>query len=169
MTDTVIGIDPGVNGGIAAVDVRTRLLLWAEDMPTVDGRTSGALLRDLIEREPGAPVAIEHVQYMGAAIGNGGKANFSLGDSFGGARCAAEALRREVVLMRPQTWKGVLGLNADKERSRRKAIELWTDHAHLFKNKSNVDRAEAALIALVHVDFIRRHGMTVPDDDKFPW
>jgi hypothetical protein len=150
------------------VDVRTRLLIWAEDMPVVDKVADGNLIRLLYEREPGATIAVEKVQWMGSADRGGGQSVARMMLSMGVALGVAQGMGRPTVQMTPQTWKGVLGLNKDKERSRKRAIELWPEHADRFKFKLNVDRAEAALIALVHVDYIRRHGITITADD-FPW
>jgi crossover junction endodeoxyribonuclease RuvC len=79
--------------------------------------------------------------------GQGVASTFKFGASYGcayGVLCALNAPVRHVT---PATWKRAFGLNADKERSRRMAIELWPNMSGYFARKKDDGRAEAALIA----------------------
>ena len=48
----------------------------------------------------------------------------------------------------PTIWKREMKLSADKELSRKRAIELFPDHVTLFARKKDHNRAEAALLAV---------------------
>ena len=48
----------------------------------------------------------------------------------------------------PSTWKKALGLSADKNASRQRAIETWPEHVRTFARVRDDGRAEAALLAL---------------------
>ena len=51
--------------------------------------------------------------------------------------------------MTPAKWKSHFALSSDKEAARQLAIRTWPDIAALaFARKADVDKAEAALIAL---------------------
>ena len=52
----------------------------------------------------------------------------------------------------PTVWKKGMGLNADKERSRKAALDRWPLSKELFRLKKHADRAEAALIAVSHLN-----------------
>lgn len=72
---------------------------------------------------------------------------FDFGVSKGIAIGAAAADLWSLRFVSPARWKRALGLTADKDQCRRRAIELWPEHAALFKLKRHDGRAEAALIA----------------------
>lgn len=151
MTTTVIGIDPGKTGALAALDVASGDIVWLEDMPAHE-RVAAVLVAELLEREPRAVIVCEHV----ASWKNDTPMTaFGLGHAFGVIEGVAGALRRELVLTRPAAWKGAMGLTSDKDRSRAVAQRTWPDWASSFRFKTNADRAEAALLAKWHADRLR--------------
>lgn len=145
----VDGVDPGLSGALARVDAVTGALLRIEDMPSVDGRVNGALLRPWFDLDDGVEllaVGVEHVNGMKIWTPS---TNFKLGGAwmsisvlygFVGVRCIDH---------RATKWKKHYGISGDdqKDKALRLAIERWPDQAHAFKHKKDADRAEAALMA----------------------
>lgn len=145
-----IGIDPGMTGAVAMLD-SYGCLVEVADMPTIDGYVSAPLLYsvidDMVAHDPEMVemVVIERVASMPK---QGVASTFKFGCAFGVALGVVGGMRLPSTLTRPAAWKKDMGLNSDKERSRRRAIERWPEHADLFKLKKHADRAEAALLAL---------------------
>ena len=142
-TTVIIGIDPGLSGAIAAV--AGEQLLWAEDMPTADGRVAIPLLHQILANDPPALVAVEHVHSMPK---QGVSSTFKFGTAYGVALGVASHWR--TVHVPPTEWKKTFRLNGKgKDAARALAIELWPAHAALFARKARGQaRADAALIAL---------------------
>lgn len=142
-----LGIDPGATGAVAGLDELGRLV-WVRDMPYADGFVLGPVLADLVLKGSGRRVAwVERAQ---AYPGQGGSSGFKYGTGFGVILGVLGALNIPLELVAPSVWKRAAGLSSDKGASRRKACELWPDHAELFERVKDDGRAEAALIA--------RHG-----------
>ena len=157
----VIGVDPGLTGAIAWVDV-TGELVDVIDMPVMDGRVNCFALSTAIAYDPDhGPMTGEYeylpdcavVEQVHAMPKNGSVASFKLGAAYGcvlgviGAHC----IRSEQVS--PQTWKKHHGLiGKDKDAARAKAIDRWPSKAQLFARKKDCGRADAALIALWHIE-----------------
>lgn len=172
----IIGIDPGLTGGIA--DSLGRVL----DLPTkMKGKGGGVIknhidgdqvynimmywiaevLRSSPQLETDVYIYIEEQVYRkkfkpkfagGGEIPQGGSSIFSLGDSYGALRTAAELTRATVVPVMPAAWKKKLALSTDKEACRSKAIEVFPQAANELKRKKDHNRAEALL--LVHYGMI---------------
>lgn len=156
----IVGIDPGISGGIAAVTPNGSLQ-WVFDMPVrdagkktrtaneIDGVELGRLLR--LHLPDIAHVAVEEVHANGI---NGSVSNFGLGDSRGCIRGVLECLGLSVERISPRRWKQHYGLivpkdtpdAAKKEVSRACAIRLYPG-AECLKRKKDHGRAEAILIA----------------------
>jgi crossover junction endodeoxyribonuclease RuvC len=137
----ILGIDPGITGGIAALYPDGRIEVY--DIPTVDGSVDvDALVRRVREQAPRLAV-IEKAQAMPK---QGVVSVFKYGCAYG-ALCAVTALCEiPTHLVSPRKWKSHFGLDADKEKSRALAIRLWPG-CGLFERKKDHGRAEAALIA----------------------
>src|SRR5215470_1237898 len=125
----ILGIDPGITGGVAALYPDGRI--EAYDIPTVNGSVDvDALVRRIREHAPRLAV-IEKAQAMPRAS-------------------------RPHSSMAPHTkWKTHFGLDADKEKSRALAIRLWPGTG-LFERKKDHGRSEAALLARYGVEVIER-------------
>lgn len=148
--ELVIGVDPGKTGAIAVLDRQGRLY-DVHDMPVVGPIISAALLSEVVHNyidplslPPFGTAVIEDVHSM---PGQGVASSFSFGRALGVVEgvMAGEGLSLRYVS--PAKWKKAVGVTADKETSRRRAIEMWPEHAALFRRKMDADRAEAALIA----------------------
>lgn len=141
---TIVGIDPGQTGAVAAI-THDGQLLWVEDMPDgLSGVAVGAWLAELLRHE--ATLAV--VEQVGAMPGNGSVSMFKFGTSYGSILGALGALAVPTILVRPAVWKRRLGLTSDKNASRQRATERWPEMADLFRRVKDDGRAEAALIAL---------------------
>jgi hypothetical protein len=137
----ILGIDPGITGGIAALYPNGRI--EAYDIPTVDGSVDvDALVRRVRKQAPRLAV-IEKAQAMPK---QGVVSVFKYGCAYG-ALCAVTALCEiPTHLVSPRKWKSHFGLDADKEKSRALAIRLWPG-CGLFERKKDHGRSEAALLA----------------------
>jgi crossover junction endodeoxyribonuclease RuvC len=146
----ILGIDPGVTGGVAALYEYGRI--EAYDIPTVAGSVDvDALVRRVREHAPRFAV-IEKAQAMPK---QGVASTFKYGVAYG-ALCAVVALCNvPYQLVSPRKWKSHFGLDADKERSRALAIRLWPG-CGLFERKKDHGRAESALLARYGAEVIER-------------
>ena len=145
-----IGIDPGITGGIAAIDDKGAVRL-CEHMPTmpspvaakrnmVNGREVAAMVRGLAPEGP-VHVALERV---GAMPRQSPVSMFSFGTSWGIVIGVLEASALPYTLVLPQKWKGHHGLGADKAQAIGLAMRLWPG---ITLKKSDDGPAEALLIA----------------------
>lgn len=148
----ILGIDPGQQGAIAAVDADDlNTLVAVVDMPLAGGEVSVPLLRDVLHGfGPHVyAVAIERVHSMPA---QGVSSTFKFGVNYGVCLGVAGSLF-PVVHVSPPVWKRRFRLaKDDKDDARRYAIERWPHQAHLLARKKDVGRADAALIGLYHAE-----------------
>jgi crossover junction endodeoxyribonuclease RuvC len=143
----VLGIDPGVTGGLAVLD-EGRLIAICR-MPVADSRASGSILADLLRGFEPHMVVVERTQPMPK---NGSIASFSLGLNTGVIFGVVETLGHPMTKIRPADWKKVNGLTGkDKNASRHLAMELWPDQREQFRLAKDDGKAEAALIARAYV------------------
>jgi crossover junction endodeoxyribonuclease RuvC len=162
----VMGIDPGLSGGLALIDTRTGEVV-VDDMPvlvvsskkvrvkkgkkagtlrkkdklTVDGKAVG----DWVEKyEPDVAV----VEAVASRPEQGVVSVFAFGEAFGAVCGAVAAMNIPVQRVAPSVWKRRLGLiGVDKKASLKVARKLYKRaEARLGRVKDN-GRAEALLIA----------------------
>jgi hypothetical protein len=124
---TTIGIDPGINGGIAWIDGRGRPC--AEKMPD-----TLADLWELIENIqraeiiwPGKAVCGAYIEQVHSSPQMGVKSAFTFGQGFGHLEMALTAAGIPFERVRPQAWQKAMGCltKGDKNVSKRKAQELF--------------------------------------------
>ena len=139
-------------------------LVAVEDMPVVDKLISEVLFAELcrhLAATHGAPdvCVIERVSAMPR---QGVSSTFKFGTAYGIQRAVPAALGWPVEHVTPQHWKRAMRLSADKDESRRRAIELWPTVADRFARKRDDGRAEAALIARWRAEQLLpdAHGIT---------
>lgn len=152
VTRLTVGVDPGLTGAIAVLDP-TGALVEVIDMPAADGHVFAAALAAQLQSilsEPrsvgdGVTAWVEDVHSM---PGQGVASTFKFGRSVGVVVGVLGALAVPVRWVSPAQWKRASGLGKDKGASRRRAQELWPDHASLFARVRDDGRAEAALIAM---------------------
>jgi hypothetical protein len=150
----IMGIDPGLSGGIAFYD-GTTLEVVATPVVVEEFMKNGKKakrnlmdldkVRDLIEQHKPDRAVLEKVA---ARSGQGVTSMFRFGMNFGEHRGVMTALRVRFVEVTPQMWKRDYRLNSDKDDSLDLAREVFPDHAKTsFKLKKHDGLAEAALIA----------------------
>lgn len=155
----VIGVDPGLSGALALLNVDGRLEV-VDDMPALDGRVVGALLTEWCSY---AHVGAVGIELVGAMPGQGVSSMFKFGASAGVVHGAFGVTGHRIIDVRPMAWKKSTGIRtgkanpraAQKEQARLKAIERWPDMAGCFARKKDAGRAEAALIAEHTLSVIR--------------
>lgn len=147
----ILGLDPGMSGGIVVIDDRG-CVLEAHKMPTYsrivsrsrrnyyDSHELGKLLRELKGKYKLVSAAVERVA---ASPQMGVSSAFSFGHGYGIARGALDALEIRVINVEPTVWKRRFELGgSDKEDSVAKANEILTWPEPVKKDGI----AEAALI-----------------------
>jgi hypothetical protein len=149
-----LGIDPGLSGGVAAIDGTGRIVLL-EPTPILDGQVrvfDGRALGDML-RARGLLWAdgcngsrcyayIEHAQSMPR---QGVASTFAYGVTFGSTIAAVRSLGIGYTLVRPAIWKRALGLKgSDKRESIGLAGQHWPE---LSLRRKDDGLAEALLIA----------------------
>jgi crossover junction endodeoxyribonuclease RuvC len=148
----ILGIDPGAHGAIAALDGSGNLL-WVEDMPNTqeaNGRvaTNAALLTPILGL---ANAKVAYVEFTSARPTDAKASAFAFGRAKGVIEGVAGALGLPLVFLTPPSWKRIADIPPgveNKDLARTRAIARWPAHAELFARKMDVDRAEAALIAV---------------------
>lgn len=148
----VIGIDPGSGGAIAPT--RAGVPLGFYDMPTkkVGNKTEicpvelADILIDCTKSEP----AIGIIEQVGASPRMGVSSAFNFGHSFGLIKGVCAGLEIPTDFITPKKWKTLHGLlkAENKDASRIKLLKMFPQFSEELKRKKDVDRAEAALIAL---------------------
>lgn len=139
----ILGIDPGVEGGIALYEPDRPSQIIACDIPTAAGEIDAAELARLIKSLDPTTAIIESVHAMPK---QGVSSTFRFGMAYGSLRATVSVLGIPTHLVTPQRWKKDYGLPAEKEQARALAIRLWPD-SNSFARKRDHGRAEAALIA----------------------
>ena len=147
-TTRILGIDPGLTGGVALLDASQLAYVEVYDMPavhkSVDPAALAALIRDL---RPDLAV----IEEVGPQPRDGVKQAFSFGQSYATARVACLMLNVAVHLVPPQAWKAYFRLRGGpdgKELGRALALRRFPACAKSFDLKKHHNRAEAALLAL---------------------
>lgn len=115
-----IGIDPGINGGIAFIP--STGTAWAHKMPETD-RDIFDLLRDSVcMAEPIAALELVH-----SSPQMGVKSAFTFGEGYGRLQMAMTALGIPYERVRPAMWQKAMGCmtKGDKNVSKRRAQELF--------------------------------------------
>jgi crossover junction endodeoxyribonuclease RuvC len=148
-----LGIDPGINGGLAIVDIDidSTVLIDAIDIPVTGIKAKQRVdvlgVRDWILAHQPRHALIERAGVMpkqGIASG------FKYGRAVGAIEAAVALCNIPLTIVEPAVWKRRLGLyGADKENSRQRALQLFPSAHALLARKMDHGRAEAALIATV--------------------
>ena len=127
----IIGIDPGLSGGIAILEDNKVKMLF--DMPVMsDGKKNkrqlnsallAQLIRDNIKNVEDTAIVVEQVNAM---PGQGVTSMFNFGQTFGAIKGICAALELPIFFVRPAKWKKHFELiNSSKDASRTKVIEMY--------------------------------------------
>ena len=140
----VLGIDPGLGGALAFLDVVRGTTVDEHDvdidiidMPTLRLARSGKARRELdlstlarlIDKRASD---IEHafVELAGARPGQGVTSMFSFGRTYGATLGILAANFIPITTVAPRRWKRALGVPAAKDGARARASELFSPRPH---------------------------------------
>ena len=161
----IVGIDPGLTGGVALVEVWSipetdgsmgMALGGARPMPIVTGPDKRkhldlvALLTAIREWAPGFIVVERQLNVVpGRNLRASPATMYNFGKIMGALEVAAPAWDPAplVTEANPQVWKREMGLSSDKEASRQKATAVFGSVA-FWPRKKDEGVAEAGLLAL---------------------
>ena len=149
----IIGIDPGLSGGIAVLENNKVLRIF--DMPVMsEGKKNKrqlnsallvSLIKENIKFNEETVVVVEQVNAM---PGQGVTSMFNFGQTFGAIKGVCAALELPIFFVRPSKWKKHFELiNSSKDSSRTKAIEMYPSIADKLSKKKDVNKSDAILIA----------------------
>ena len=154
----IIGIDPGLSGGIAILENNKVQQLY--NMPVMsEGKKNkkqlnSAQLVNLIKSniEPQEEVSVI-VEQVNAMPGQGVTSMFNFGQTFGAIKGICAALGLPIFFVRPSKWKKHFELiNSSKDASRTKAIEMYPSLSEQLSKKKDVNKSDAILIARFYSD-----------------
>jgi hypothetical protein len=154
----VLAIDPGLTGALAFYYPETADRVSVIDMPVVDGRVDPHQLRKIIEDHKPAFAVIELVNPMPR---DGVKQAWRFASAFTTAHVVVAMLQIPISFVTPAQWKRVMkvaGGDEGKEECRALAIRLFPACAASFARKKDDGRAEAALLALYHIQTYGRQA-----------
>ena len=149
----IVGIDPGLSGAIAILENNKVLSIF--EMPVMpEGKKNKRqinsaqlvkILKDNISSNDEISVVIEQVNAM---PGQGVTSMFNFGQTFGAIKGICAALELPIFFVRPSKWKKHFELiNASKDASRTKAIEMYPKLSSELAKKKDVNKSDAILIA----------------------
>ena len=148
----IIGIDPGLSGGIAILDDLKIFDIY--DMPIMSegkknkNQLNSAQLVNIIKKNiisNGDTFLI--VEQVSAMPGQGVTSMFNFGQTFGSIKGICAALNLPIFFVRPAKWKKHFDLiNSSKDASRTKVIEMYPSISPRLSKKKDVNKADAILI-----------------------
>ena len=149
----IIGIDPGLSGALAILSNNKVISLI--EMPVMsEGKKNKRqlnsaqlvkLLKDSINETEETVVVVEQVNAM---PGQGVTSMFNFGQTFGAIKGICAALGLPIHFVRPAKWKKHFELiNASKDASRTKVIEMYPSLSNELSKKKDVNKSDAILIA----------------------
>jgi crossover junction endodeoxyribonuclease RuvC len=152
----ILGIDPGIRGGLAVVLVNSSngaQLVDAIDIPTVGTgakeRVDVIALRAWVLSHRPDHCLIERAQAMPK---QGASSGFKYGRAVGAIEAVIAGCEVPLTIVEPTAWKKFHALRGgDKELSRQRALQLFPAAHALFARKLDHGRAEAALLAMTPV------------------
>tara|TARA_Y100001970_G_scaffold291804_1_gene430417 strand:+ start:9976 stop:10464 length:489 start_codon:yes stop_codon:yes gene_type:complete len=148
----IIGIDPGLSGGIAVLDDLKIFDMF--DMPIMSegkknkNQLNSAQLVNIIKKHIVSGNTFVIVEQVSAMPGQGVTSMFNFGQTFGSIKGICAALNLPIFYVRPTKWKKHFELiNSSKDASRTKAIEMYPHISPRLSRKKDVNKADAILIA----------------------
>ena len=151
----IIGIDPGISGGICFL--KNRKIIDVIEMPSMavgkknKKQVNGSQIFNEITlrikdfNKEDVKVVIEQVSAM---PGQGVTSMFNFGQSFGILKGICSAMNLPMYFVRPAKWKKYFNLiKSEKDASRTKAIEIFPYFSANLSKKKDANKADAILIA----------------------
>ncbi len=154
----IIGVDPGLSGAIAILE--DKKVFSIIDMPVMaEGKKNkrqlnSAQLVNIIKENtnPKEDIAVV-VEQVNAMPGQGVTSMFNFGQTFGAIKGICAALSLPIFFVRPSKWKKHFNLiNASKDSSRTKVIEMYPSLSSQLAKKKDVNKSDAVLIARFYCD-----------------
>lgn len=153
----VIGVDPGLTGGVAMYCGGTfkDVELIVAPIPihrAISGRGNDVSAAELVDTYDVLFSDADHafIERVGAMPQEGASSSFKFGYVAGLMYGIIAAHRVPITMVNPQKWKAIMGLGKHKNVAVARACELFPHHVSFFKGPKGGDRdgpAEAALIA----------------------
>jgi len=149
----ILGIDPGVRGGLAIVEINDGVaprLVDAIDIPVTGvgakEHVDVLAIRTWIVAHQPQHSLIERAQAMPK---QGASSGFKYGRAAGAIEAVLACCEIPMTVIEPTAWKKFHGLRGgDKEAGRQRALQLFPAAHALLARKKDHGRGEAALIAL---------------------
>jgi crossover junction endodeoxyribonuclease RuvC len=151
----ILGIDPGLSGGIAIISGSQIELL--ETIPT---EAKGGFIKRQVDAQKLSnilrvyPISVCYLEKVSSRPGQGVGSVFSFGDTYGTIRGVLGALNIPTYHVLPQKWKKELKIS-DKEDSLKASQSLFEG---LKFRKKDHNIAEALLIAYYGQQERKKHG-----------
>lgn len=161
----VLGIDPGLSGAVAVVDIDANSIIDMIDMPTFQketkSRKSGHF--NMVDPHQLSSLIDSYAPYTSLAIleepnalpGQGLSSTFRFGHVCGLIHGVMAGHYIPTAPVKPAVWKGALGLSHDKETSLALANQIYPGFSYLWKMKKHHDRAEAALMVQYGIKYLK--------------
>ncbi len=158
----IVGIDPGLSGGLAFYDPMMETLETFE-MPTLiagaKNKTGHKRVLDKSELARmfdsyGSSIKKVIIENVHAMPGQGVSSMFSFGCSFGVVQGIVAANFLPVEFIEPRKWKSVLRVPAAKDGARLKANEFFPKFSAQWSKVKWDGRAEAAMIAYYGASYL---------------
>jgi hypothetical protein len=146
-----VGIDPGVTGALAILPEEGPTQVFdmpiLEKMKSKERSTIDVLgIQKLFALPQGYDLTVI-LEQLHPQTKIGAVANFSMGESAGTLKTFLALHYHRVIQVLPAKWKKGMGMSANKDLSRQKAMELFPELADQLKLKKHHGRAEALLLA----------------------
>jgi crossover junction endodeoxyribonuclease RuvC len=153
MAMQILGIDPGITGGVAVISaegIRPPMIEDGMRMPLTSHRgkriVDGVKLNDWLERFDIEAAVVEQVN------GRPGQAGvFQFGRATGAAEAIAMLHAERMSWVTPPVWKQHFGLSKDKQQSIDEARHRF-GNSYCWDKKADNGIAEAALLAQWYLD-----------------
>ena len=167
--ETVLGVDPGLSGALAVIDVESKKIQHLYDMPTwlmTIGRKKRkkidpVRLYNHIKHAKSLKAKVVVIEQVGGRPKQSAPAAFSFGYSAGLLYMACASQRLEIEMVAPALWKKVMNVPGKTQASPdaiiARATELFPDERERFygpKGGPLLGRAEACMLARFGIDFI---------------
>ena len=154
----ILGIDPGLSGGISVLEDQKVLGIF--DMPVMaEGKknkrqlNSAQLVNIIKENTRSDDEVVIIVEQVNAMPGQGVTSMFNFGQTFGAIKGICAAMSLPIFFVRPSKWKKHFELiNASKDSSRTKVIEMYPHLSNQLAKKKDVNKSDAILIARYYYD-----------------
>lgn len=157
MKPTILGIDPGLHGALAFVQLiggTPRVEVF--DMPIVAKQVNN-ISRSRIDKPALADLIANRIHTLRCVViedvhalpKDGPVQAFTFGYGLGLLHGICQVYDLSVVNVPPNVWKSKYGLNADKHKSRAVASRFFPHNASVWNRAKDDGRAEAALLGLL--------------------